>query len=169
MTAGHMEAEIDGFLEEFRGRMQEIAKMQRQRVKLTATASTRDKAVSVTVNANGVVIETKFSDRVGEMSYDQIAKAVTRLAQQAADEVFSRSKEIAAPLREQQARLPKLSDVIEGMPDVENEIPLEPPVSLAPPGSPERAKDDEHMTFTDVESYDHRNAEPGKIVTGDAW
>ncbi|MEV4124615.1 YbaB/EbfC family nucleoid-associated protein [Nocardia sp. NPDC049707] len=165
---GRAEGEISGLLDDFRKRMQDIAAAQRQRVKLTATATTRDKLVSVTVNANGVVIETRFADRIDELSYADIAKAVTKMAQQAADEVFRKSKELAAPLLEERARLPKLSDVIEGMPDVEREIPLEPPVSVAPPGSPER-DEDEAMTFDDVESLDHARADPGKGVTGQAW
>ncbi|WP_431964072.1 YbaB/EbfC family nucleoid-associated protein [Nocardia sp. bgisy134] len=169
MTSGRMEGDITGLLEDFRSRMRDIAEAQRERVKLIATATTRDKSVSVTVNANGVVIETRFSDRVGELSYDQIAKAVTQMAQQAADEVFRKSKALAEPLRDERARMPKLSDVVEGMPDIETEIPLEPPVSLAPPGSPERAED-EAMTFTDVESYDHGGrGNPKESVTGQAW
>ncbi|MCP2317554.1 YbaB/EbfC DNA-binding family protein [Nocardia amikacinitolerans] len=170
MTSGRMEGEIAGLLEDFRGRMRDIAEAQRERVKLTATATTRDKTVSVTVNANGVVIETRFSDRVDELSYDQIAKAVTRMAQQAADEVFAKSKALAAPLFDERARLPKLSDVIPGMPDIEAEIPMEPPVSLSPPGSSERAESDEVMTFTDVESYDHGGGRgPTESVAGQAW
>ncbi|WP_431953506.1 YbaB/EbfC family nucleoid-associated protein [Nocardia lijiangensis] len=170
MTSGRMEGEIAGLLDDFRSRMRGIAEAQRERVKLTATATTRDKVVSVTVNANGVVIETRFSDRADELSYDQLAKAVTRMAQQAADEVFAKSKALAAPLLDERARLPKLSDVIEGMPDIETEIPLEPPVSLAPPGSPERDRDDEAMTFTDVETYDHGGrGGPTETVAGQAW
>ncbi|MEV0033988.1 YbaB/EbfC family nucleoid-associated protein [Nocardia sp. NPDC050793] len=168
-TSGRMEGEIAGLMEDFRSRMRDIAQVQRERVKLTATATTRDRAVSVTVNANGVVIETKFSDRVEEMSYDQIAKAVTRLAQQAAEEVFATSKTLVAPLLDERSRLPKLSDMIEGLPDLETEIPLEPPVSLAPPRSSERS-DDEALTFTDVESYHHDGrGNSRESVTGQAW
>ncbi|WP_245668801.1 YbaB/EbfC family nucleoid-associated protein [Nocardia xishanensis] len=169
-TSGRMEGEIAGLMEDFRSRMRNIAQVQQERIKLTATASTRDRAVSVTVNANGVVIETKFTDRVEEMSYDQIAKVVTRLAQQAAEEVFAKSKTLTAPLLDERFRLPKLSDVIEGMPNLETEIPVEPPVSMAPPGSPERSDDAETMTFTDVESYHHDGrGNSRESVTGQAW
>lgn len=45
------------------------------------------------------------------------------------------------PLRERKDRLPHLSDLVEGMPNVRSMIP--PPVSIAPPNSPERRYDDD--------------------------
>lgn len=171
MTSGHTAGDIAGLLEEFRDHMRDIARAQRERVELTATATTRDKTVSVTVNADGVVIETRFSNRIDELSHEQIAKAVTRVAQQAADMVFAKSKALTAPLLDERARLPRLSDLIEGMPGIETEIPLEPPVSLAPPGSPERADSDEVMMFTDVEGYIHGSEGRGatESVADHAW
>ncbi|MEU8896842.1 YbaB/EbfC family DNA-binding protein [Nocardia sp. NPDC048505] len=160
------DAEIEGFLSDFRTRMSDIAAMQRERVKLMATATTKDRQISVTVNANGLVIETKFGSGIDEYSYDDIAKAITRLAQQAAEDVFNKSNEVMAPLQAERARLPKLHEVIPGMPDIENEIPTVPPTSLAPPGSAERAEDE--LVFTDVEAYDD-GGESGKGVTDSVW
>ncbi|WP_194817353.1 YbaB/EbfC family nucleoid-associated protein [Nocardia sp. XZ_19_385] len=166
MSSSRRDAELSGMLEEFRARMRDIAEMQQQRVKLVATATTKDRQISVTVNANGVVIETKFGSGIDEYSYDDIAKAITRLAQQAAEDVFGQSQEVMAPLAAERARLPKLSDVIPGMPDVQSEIPLAPPVSVAPPGSAERAEDE--LVFTDVEIRND-GAESGKGVTDSVW
>ncbi|MFC9892445.1 YbaB/EbfC family nucleoid-associated protein [Nocardia sp. NPDC127579] len=160
------DAEIAGVMEEFRSRIREIADMQKQRVKLTATASTRDRQISVTVNANGVVIQTKFGSGIDEYSYEDIAKAITRLTQQAAEDVFGQSQQVMAPLAEERARLPKLSDVIPGMPDLQSEIPLEPEVSVAPPGDAER--EDTELVFTDVENLDDK-PETGKGVTDSVW
>lgn len=160
------DAEIADVMDEFRSRMREIAEMQRQRVKLTATASTRDRQISVTVNANGVVIQTKFGSGIDEYSFEDIAKSITRLAQQAAEDVFDQSKKVMEPLAEERARLPKLSDVIPGMPDVQSEIPMEPPVSVAPPGTAER--EDAELVFTDVESLADE-PETGKGVTDSVW
>ncbi|MEV0762958.1 YbaB/EbfC family nucleoid-associated protein [Nocardia sp. NPDC050435] len=159
------DTEISGVMEEFRTRIREIAEMQQQRVKLTATATTKDRQISVTVNANGVVIQTKFGSGIDEYSYDDIAKAITRLAQQAAEDVFGQSKEVMAPLAEERARLPKLSDVIPGMPDFQSEIPMEPPVSVAPPGAAER---EDELVFTDVERLEEK-PETGKGVTDSVW
>ncbi|MFD0365958.1 YbaB/EbfC family nucleoid-associated protein [Nocardia sp. GCM10030253] len=172
MTEQQDEGDMASIIDAFHEQMQAIAKAQQQRVKLIGTATSRDKMVTVTVNANGVVIETKFSASIGEMSYDEIAKLVTKTAQDAAADVARKSHALAAPLTDRRARLPKLSEVIEGMPDFEREIPLEPPVSTAPPGAPERAVEDTGavMTFTDVEDFDHsRKAEPTSGISESSW
>ncbi|GAB2669569.1 YbaB/EbfC family nucleoid-associated protein [Nocardia goodfellowii] len=160
------DAEINELLADFRSQMQDIVKMQQQRVKLTGTATTKDKQISVTVNANGIVIETKFGSHIDEYSYDDIAKAVTRLAQQAADDVTTKTAELVEPLRAERDRLPKLHEVIPGLPDFQSEIPTEPEVLLSPPNSPDRADDD--MVFTDVVDYQERD-ETGKGVTDSVW
>lgn len=164
--------EMLDLLEDFRQQMRAVAEAQRQRVQLTASATSPDKRVTVTVNANGVVIDTKFSSDVDELSYAALARTFTRTAQAAAAEVARKTAELTAPLVDQRARLPKLSDVIEGLPDLDAEVPLEPPVSLAAPGSPERAADeaDPIMTFTDVEQYEHhRKREQAQGVTDSSW
>ncbi|MGW0250979.1 YbaB/EbfC family nucleoid-associated protein [Nocardia goodfellowii] len=160
------DAEISGLLSDLRSQMQDIVKMQQRRVKLTGTATTKDRQISVTVNANGVVIETKFGSGIDEYSYDDIAKTITRLAQQAADDVTAKTAELVEPLRAERDRLPKLHEVIPGLPDFQSEIPLEPPVPVSPPGS--RDRDDEEMVFTDVVDYQERD-NTGKGVTDSVW
>lgn len=167
------ERDMDSILEAFQEQMRIIAEAQQKRTKLTGTATSRDKTVTVTVNANGVVIETKFAAGIEDLSYAQIAKTVTKVAQDAAADVARKNQELAAPITDRRARLPKLSDLVDGMPDFAGEIPVEPPVSLAPPGSPDRADDDDDATalrFTDVEEFDHgeREAAPGR-VTDPSW
>ncbi|WP_330233017.1 YbaB/EbfC family nucleoid-associated protein [Nocardia sp. NBC_00508] len=167
------ERDMDSLLDAFQEQMLAIAEAQQERTKLTGTATSRDKTVTVTVNANGVVIETKFAAGIADLSYAQIAKTVTKVAQDAAAEVARKNRELAAPITDRRARLPKLSDLIDGMPDFVSEIPVEPPVSLAPPGSPERSEGDEDtaaMRFTDVEEFDHgeREDRPGR-VTDSSW
>ncbi|MBF6327536.1 YbaB/EbfC family nucleoid-associated protein [Nocardia transvalensis] len=162
--------DADSVLEDFQNQMRAIAEAQHQRVRLTASATSRDKRVTVTVNANGVVIDTRFSSDVDELSPDQLARLVTRTAQAAAEAVDRKNKELLAPLLDARARLPKLSELIEGMPDFEQDIPVEPPVSTAPPGSPERGDEPEAMTFTDVEEFDHTRASGRRgTSTDNAW
>lgn len=171
MTGEYDERDMASVIDAFQQQMRAIAEAQQQRVRLTASATSRDKLVTVTVNANGVVIETRFASGIEQLSYDEIAEVVTRTAQEAAAEVARRSRELAAPLARNRERLPKLSEVIEGMPDFENEIPLEPPVSTAPPGSDERAQEPAQvMAFRDVEEIDHdRPARPGPGVVDPSW
>jgi len=168
------DGDAESIIDAFREQMRAIANVQQERVGLTASATSRDKTVSVTVNANGLVIETKFFSGIEQLGYERIARTVTETAQQAADEVARKSAELTAPLAENRARLPKLSEVIDGMPDFEAEIPTEPPVSTAAPGSLERAADEsgesDEMVFTDVEEYDHTNTgRPAPGVTDSGW
>lgn len=175
MTNQGNDGDAESIIDAFQDQMRAIAKVQQERVALTASATSRDKTVTVTVNANGVVIETKFFSGIDQLSYERIARTVTETAQQAADEVARKNSELTAPLAENRARLPKLSEVIDGMPDFDTEIPTEPPVSTAPPDAPERTADPEdaadEMVFTDVEEYDH-NGESGRRalgVTDSSW
>ncbi|MGW6724409.1 YbaB/EbfC family nucleoid-associated protein [Nocardia sp. NPDC055029] len=128
-----MESALAGLQQQFKN----ITRVQEERAQLTASATVR-KRVTVTVNADGTVIETKFSTDIGDLGYSEIAKAVTEAAQQAAAEVARRSQELLEPMRDQRARLPKLSELIAGMPDLQSEMPVLPEVSTAPPNSRER-------------------------------
>lgn len=174
MTNQGNDGDAESIIDAFQDQMRAIAKVQQERVALTASATSRDKTVTVTVNANGVVIETKFFSGIDQLSYERIARTVTETAQQAADEVVRKNSELTAPLAENRARLPKLSEVIDGMPAFDKEIPMEPPVSTAAPGSPERADDEsgesDEMVFTNVEEYDHTNTgHPAPGVTDSSW
>ena len=116
---------LDGLGEQFRG----IAELQKQRALLTATATACDKRIEVTVNADGLLIATKFADDVLELSLDEIAANLTAAVQSAAAEVVGRSRELMTPLLERRDALPKLSEIIEGAPDLGAMLPTAP----APP------------------------------------
>ncbi|MEV6069828.1 YbaB/EbfC family nucleoid-associated protein [Nocardia sp. NPDC052001] len=132
--------DLTDILEGFADQMRTITQLQRERAALTATASVRQKRVTVTVNADGTVIETKFSSSIEDLDYAEIAKAVTEAAQQAAAEVAKRGREVLAPVSQNRERLPKLSELVPGMPDLSRElrVPEPPVVSTAPPKAPER-------------------------------
>ncbi|MFB8002137.1 YbaB/EbfC family nucleoid-associated protein [Nocardia sp. NPDC056000] len=132
--------DLSDILEGFADQMRTITQLQRERAALTASASVRQKRVTVTVNAEGTVIETKFNSEIADLDYPEIAKAITEAAQQAAAEVAQRGRDILAPVSQNRNRLPKLSDLVPGMPDLSRElrIPEPPVVSTAPPKSPER-------------------------------
>lgn len=140
MTNEQRKADLAAILDGFAEQMRTITQLQRERAALTASATVRGKRVAVTVNADGTVIETKFGYGIEDLDYPEIAKAVTEAAQQAAAEVARRSREIMAPVSQSRDRLPKLTDLVPGMPDLSKElaIPEPPVVSTAPPKSPER-------------------------------
>ncbi len=142
-----------------------IADLQRRRTQLTGTGTARGKRVTVTVNADGTVIETKFTADVSDLSYSEIARAMTEAAQQAAAEVARKRTELMQPLTEVRARLPKLSEIVESMPDVTARMPEAPQVSLAPPNSPERLAA-EHDPLANTAPRTQRNSNG---VTENGW
>ncbi|WP_036498225.1 YbaB/EbfC family nucleoid-associated protein [Nocardia aobensis] len=166
MTNEHMKAELAGIIGEAQQQLRVIAEIQRDRAELTGTASVRKNRVTVSVNADGTVIETKFGAGIEDLSYSEIARAVTEAAQQASKNLAQRHRELTAPLRERRARLPKLTDLIEDMPDVR--LPTAPEPSLAPPDSPERtaAYGADEFRFADAETYP---VEPERRVTDSSW
>ncbi|WP_067819135.1 YbaB/EbfC family nucleoid-associated protein [Nocardia inohanensis] len=141
MTNERAKADLSAILDDFRDQMSTITKLQRERAALTASATVRGKRVTVTVNADGTVIETRFGSGIEDLDYHEIAKAVTEAAQQASAEVARRSQELMEPVSRNRNRLPKLTDLVPGMPDLSRELvaPELPVVSTAPPNSPERA------------------------------
>jgi DNA-binding protein YbaB len=155
MTNNFAKAELATVLEEVQQQFRSIGRIQQERAQLTGSATIR-KRVTVTVNADGTIIETKFGPGIEELTFGEIAKAVTAAAQQATAEVNRKSQELMAPLQERRARLPKLSDLVEGMSDITAMKPTAPPATLVPPESGDRSGDADEdsaaMEFSNVEA-----------------
>ncbi|WP_433711635.1 YbaB/EbfC family nucleoid-associated protein [Nocardia sp. CA-084685] len=109
-----------------------------QRAQLTGTGTAADKQVTVVVNADGVVIETRMDDEITELSPEEIAGAVTKAAQQAFAEMKRKTEELVAPMRERNAGMPKLSDLLPGIPDELNSLPTPIAAPTTPRASVER-------------------------------
>ncbi|MFI7000534.1 YbaB/EbfC family nucleoid-associated protein [Nocardia sp. NPDC050175] len=157
MVNERLQADAAMMMEALSEQMLGIAKIQRDRARLTATVTACDKRISVTVNADGILIETRFADDVSDLSYDEIAAAITEAVQAAAAQVGERGRRLMAPLRARKDRLPHLTELLEDMPDFRSVIPVPPPVSIAPPNSPERRYDDEDAGSGDAEPYGRRS------------
>ncbi|MFI6165463.1 YbaB/EbfC family nucleoid-associated protein [Nocardia sp. NPDC051052] len=130
-------------IEAMSGQMQGIAKIQRDRARLTASVTACDKRITVTVNANGILIDTQFADDIGDLSYHEIAAAMTEAVQAAALKVIEQGRQLMEPLQERKTRLPRLSDLVADIPDIKSVIPVATPASTAPPNSPSRRQPDE--------------------------
>lgn len=159
-------AELASMIDEFQQQMLVLGEMQQKRAQLMATGYALQKRVTVVVNADGTVIETKLDDDLEDLSLYELGKAVTEAAQAAANELARKSAELMNPIQERRGRMPKMSDLIEGLPDLTARIPEPIPASTAPPNSPERQERNESvMTFTDVEDLD--DITPGRIRADD--
>ncbi|WP_405162043.1 YbaB/EbfC family nucleoid-associated protein [Nocardia sp. NBC_01499] len=152
-----LRADAAMMIEEMSAQMQGIAKVQRDRARLTASVTACDKRITVTVNADGILIDTQFADDISDLSYSEIAAAMTEAVQGAALKVVEQGHQLMEPLRERKSRLPHVSDLIEGVMDARSMIPVPPPVSTAPPNSPERRYDDEGVDSSDAGRFGRRS------------
>ncbi|MGW5385209.1 YbaB/EbfC family nucleoid-associated protein [Nocardia sp. NPDC003963] len=119
MTNEQAKADLAAIVGGVQEQMRTIARIQQQRAELTATGTARGKKVRVTVNADNVVIDVKFADDIDELDYPEISKAVVEATQQACKSISEKTTDLMAPLDMQRNRMPKLSDLVEGMESVD--------------------------------------------------
>lgn len=153
-------------LDDARQQLRAITQLIAERATLTASATVR-KRVTVTVNADNIIIETKFGPGIEELSPPEIAAAVTEAGQLACTAMARKSSELMAPAVLDSQRLPKLTGMVEDIPD----LPIPQPVaaSTAPPNSPERhlgSHPDPGMHFAETENYPRAT---GNSATDSAW
>ncbi|MEC3919241.1 YbaB/EbfC family nucleoid-associated protein [Nocardia sp. CDC160] len=131
-------ARLEGYIEAFREGIDVIAQLQKRRAQLVGTAISQDGRISVAVNADRVIIEIKYADDIDDLTYEEISSVTVAVAQQAAAELDRSVNALFKDFRRGHERMPKLSEFIEGMPDVLDSVPTPPAASIAPPDSRER-------------------------------
>jgi DNA-binding protein YbaB len=87
-----------GSIEEFREQAAEIGRLQDERTRLMGVGTAERRRVTVTVNADGIAIEIKFSSDVDDLEYDEIAAAITEASRQAVADVARQTTELFAPI-----------------------------------------------------------------------
>lgn len=117
--------------------MRSIAEVQKKRSLLTATVLAEEKRIEVTVNADGLLIDTKFAGDVLDLTMDEIAVAITKAVQDAAAQVQKKARQLMEPVMEHRNSLPKLSEMVEGAPDLAGLIPQPPKTPIVSPDSPD--------------------------------
>ncbi|MCX4093043.1 YbaB/EbfC family nucleoid-associated protein [Nocardia sp. alder85J] len=163
-------ARLADLMDTVRTGIESIARTQQEQARLTATATAAGKRVTVTVNAQGVVVEVRFSDDVADLTYPEIARAVTAATQTAAAEVQRRTREMLDRLRADQSQMPRLSEFLGGIPDVLDLMPSPPEVSTAPPKAHARTETgDGSTTFADVERWEHGSDSATSPVADKSW
>lgn len=156
MTNERRKDDLAEALDDLQRQVRLMTELQQQRAQLTGTGTVRDKYVTITVNADNAVIQTRFSPDIGELSFDEIAEAVTAAAQAAIADVTRKIQKLAEPLAAKQSGMPKLQDMVEELTGVRTEIPPAPPATLVPPSTAEHEFDSTAMVFSASEGYDER-------------
>ncbi|NKY58348.1 YbaB/EbfC family nucleoid-associated protein [Nocardia flavorosea] len=111
----HSEA-VAAAMESYHRQMQAIEEFRRRRARLTASGSAQGNTVTVTVNADNLVVETRFADNIGELGYDDIAAAVTEAATAASAAMAVKTEEITRALIAERRNAPELSDLFADLP-----------------------------------------------------
>jgi DNA-binding protein YbaB len=97
----------------------ELAVVEEKRAALSATATTADGTVAVTVDVRGVVSAANVDESyLDEHDLADLGDFFTEAVQVAAGEIARKSAELLAPLAERRARFPSLADVVDGAPDI---------------------------------------------------
>jgi hypothetical protein len=167
VPAGHDNPRLtlSALVGEVERQMAVLAELQQRRAQLVAAAQAAEGRVTVTVNADGVTIDTRFSAYVDELTYDDIAVAVTEATQAAIARVKQKADDLVQPFLGMRERLPTLSDIVAGMPDLRAHIPMPPRASLTPPG-------DQHLSDVPAELSDaevRENNSDVHAVTETKW
>ncbi|MER7453402.1 YbaB/EbfC family nucleoid-associated protein [Nocardia beijingensis] len=112
------EALIADMLEGVGANITAIRRFIQERARLTAEGFAANKRVTVLVDADGHIVETRLAPDYDELSRSELAAAITAAAQQATAEIQRRTAELTAPIRKRHERVPKISELFPGMPDL---------------------------------------------------
>lgn len=164
MTNEQAKAEFAAIMGGVREQIRTIARIQQHRAELTATGTARGKKVRVTVNADNAVTEVKFADDVDELSYSDLAKAIVEATQRACKEITSKTTDLMAPLETQKARLPKLSELVEGLEELEIPGPVSAFAGRSSETEHPHAADGSGLSFTGADGSGR-----GGSVTDSGW
>ncbi|MCX4093070.1 YbaB/EbfC family nucleoid-associated protein [Nocardia sp. alder85J] len=85
-------------IEQFREQADEIGRLQEARTRLMGVGTAERRRVTVTVNADGIVIDIKFSSDIGDLEYDEIATAITEASRLAVADVAGQTTALFAPI-----------------------------------------------------------------------
>jgi len=105
---------IDGFAEH----LERVKQAQEQRAQIVVEAHAADDRVSVTVNADGALVDLRFSEDIDDLDYDEIATAVLTAASEAAAMAAGRARTLIASAHQRPAAIPTIAELIEDIPQL---------------------------------------------------
>ncbi|MBW0104786.1 YbaB/EbfC family nucleoid-associated protein [Pseudonocardia sp. KRD291] len=101
-SSGADPSDTRAWLADYRGRMEELRgraeRAQAQLEGLTATAASRDGAVTVTVNGSGALLELRFGSRAEDVPRNRLAELVLSLSREAAADASRQVREVVEPV-----------------------------------------------------------------------
>ena len=110
----HLSTMIDGFAEH----LERIKQAQEQRAQIVIEAHAAYNRVTVQVNADGALVDLRFSDDINELDYDEIAGAVVTAAREAAAVAANQARKLIATVQQRPAAIPTIMELIEDIPEL---------------------------------------------------
>jgi DNA-binding protein YbaB len=110
---------IDGFAEH----LERVKKAQEERGRMVVEAHAACDRVTVKVNADGALVDLRFSDDINELAYDEIAAAVLTAAREAAATAAERVRELVASMQQRPATIPTIAELIGDIPELRARVP----------------------------------------------
>lgn len=168
MANEQMKEMLHELLEDLEKQKADMSTLQQRLAAITASATSTNNLVTAWVNTKGILIQLRFHPNAVEKAggLSNLSRYITEATQKAAQEAQVKQNEVLAPMRERMKKLPKMSELYPGLPDVNDFVPKPVSPSVEPPDSPARAASPgskEH--YEDVE--DSRQSGRGPIDT--AW
>jgi DNA-binding protein YbaB len=115
--------QVGEMLSGLRDQLADIAAMQKKQAELTVDGKAADDTVKITVDARGQLVKTELDKSyLDDHEFEELAGHITEAAQAAAAEAGRRVAEMLAPITERH-KLPSLSDIVEGLPDLSDVMP----------------------------------------------
>lgn len=99
-----------------------ITDAQQQRTALRGQGCAARRRVTVTVNADGIVIDIAFATDISDLEYDEIADAITEAAAAAAADVARQTSELFAPITAESAGAIDLDAAVAAAIDVRRQL-----------------------------------------------
>ncbi|MFW0786288.1 YbaB/EbfC family nucleoid-associated protein [Gordonia sp. CPCC 206044] len=151
MANEEMKEMLHTLLQDLDEQKADMSTLQQRLAAVTASASSTDDLATAWVNAKGILIQLKFHpdavERAGGLT--NLSRYITEATQKAAQAAQRQIDEIMAPMKARMDKLPKMSELYPGLPDLDDFVPEPVDPSIEPPDSPSRSVD----TFADPDEH----------------
>lgn len=103
-------------------RIAQLVRLQDRRARVFATGTAEGRRVLAAVNADGILIDLKFSSGIADLDYDEIAEAVTEASRAAVAEVARMVTELFAPVSGDHPPYPGPAIALAGIEQLRNQL-----------------------------------------------
>jgi DNA-binding protein YbaB len=123
MSEDHASERLSTIIDGFAEHLERVKQAQDQRSRIVVEGYAASNRVTVKVNADGALVDLRFSDDINDLDYDEIATAVLMAAREAAAMAADRVRKLIAPAQQRPAAIPTIAELIEDIPQLRARVP----------------------------------------------